>query len=267
MKDTAVLLINCPDRKGIVAGVANFLYQHSANILHADEHQDSELNLFFLRVEWDISDFDLDRETFSSLFGKLAGEFKMTWEISYSKDITRVALFVSKEDHCLADLLYRYKSGELSCKISFIISNHDKAKSLADFYKIPYHYIPYIQKKETVERHVINLLKKDNTNLVVLARYMQILSKNFIEEFDKPIINIHHSFLPSFAGAKPYHQAFSRGVKIIGATSHYVTQDLDQGPIIEQDVLKISHRDSIEDLIIKGKDIEKLFYLEPYDGI
>lgn len=259
MKNTAVLLISCPDRKGIAAAVADFLYKYNANILHADEHQDSEINLFFLRVEWDMEDFSLKPAQFQKEFSKIAKRFKMEWKVAYSKDKPKVALFVSFEDHCLADLLYRYKSGELNCNMQIIISNHSKAKLLADFYKVPFYEISVSREnKAATERKILSLLRQKEIDLVILARYMQILSPEFIRKFARPIINIHHSFLPAFVGAKPYHQAYKRGVKIIGATAHFVTKDLDQGPIIEQDVMRVSHRDSVSDLIQKGKDVEKM---------
>ena len=259
MKNSAVLLISCPDRKGIVAGVANFLYEHNANIVHADEHQDSERSLFFLRIEWDLADFTLDSEQFQLSFSQFAEKFHMQWRVAYSTSVPKMAVFVSKEDHCLADLLYRYKSGELTCAIPLIISNHPHAKSLADFYQIPFYEIPVDNdNKEHAEEQALTLLSKYSVDVVVLARYMRILSANFISVCAQPIINIHHSSLPAFIGKNPYHQAYERGVKIIGATSHYVTPDLDQGPIIAQDILHVSHRDSVEDLIQKGRDIEKI---------
>ena len=260
MKNTAVLRISCPDKKGIVAFVADFLYKHNANILHADEHQDSQLGLFFLRVEWDMTGFQLTDESFRAVFGPLASSnFQMDWQISYSKDRPRVALFVSHEDHCLEDLLYRHRSGELACEIPVVISNHADVKRLVDFYQIPFYEFGLTpENKIQQEGTILKLLQEKQITLAVLARYMQILSSDFIRHFKHPIINIHHSFLPAFVGAKPYHQAYDRGVKLIGATAHYVTEDLDQGPIIEQDTLRISHRDSIEDLIQKGKDIEKM---------
>jgi formyltetrahydrofolate deformylase len=257
--NSATLLISCPDRKGIVAEVAQFLYKHNANILHADEHQDTERSIFFLRVEWDLADFALDEKLFQKQFGLLAKKFKMEWNVAYSYDKPKVALFVSKEDHCLADLLYRHKSGELVCDIVFVLSNHTVAKPLADFYGIPFVHIPSEKEnKQKNESAVLNLLKQHNVDLIVLARYMQILSGDFLHAFARPVINIHHSFLPAFIGAKPYKQAYERGVKIIGATSHYVTAVLDNGPIIEQDVLRVSHRDSVEDLVQKGKDLERI---------
>lgn len=257
MKNTATLLISCPDRKGIVAAVANFLYKHNANILHADEHQDSELSLFFLRVEWEMDDFALNKEEFNKLFSPLAQDFNMDWKVSYSVNRQKSAIFVSKEDHCLIELLYKYKSKQLDCEISLIISNHPDSKALSEFYGIPFHEI-VSEDKSKAEKEILSLLKANSIDLVILARYMQILSENFIKEFGNPIINIHHSFLPAFIGSKPYHQAYEKGVKIIGATSHYVTKELDQGPIIEQDVLRISHRDEVFDLVQKGKDIEKV---------
>lgn len=259
MKNTAVLLISCPDRKGIVATVSNFLYKHNANILNSAEHQDSEANLFFLRTEWDLKDFSLNKKEFNEQFGTLARQFNMDWRVVYSENIPNVTILLSKQEHCLADLLYRHKSGDLRCHIKLIISNHPDAKSLSDFYTIPFIQIPVNKEnKSKSEKQILELLKKNKIDLIILARYMQILSNEFISEFQNPIINIHHSFLPAFIGAKPYHQAYKRGVKIIGATAHYATADLDQGPIIEQDIQRISHRDSIEDLMHKGKDLEKI---------
>lgn len=256
--DSAVLLISCPDRKGIVAEVAQFLYKHNANILHADEHQDTERGIFFLRTEWDLTDFALEKEAFRKAFSPLAKQFKMDWNLFYTKEKKKVAIFVSREDHCLEDLLYRYKSGELDCEIAFLLSNHETAKPLAKFYNIPFQFIPNAKEKEKTEKKILALLKKNEIDLIVLARYMQILSPHFLKTFISPIINIHHSFLPAFIGASPYKQAHQRGVKIIGATSHYVTEVLDNGPIIEQDVLRVSHRDSVKDLIQKGKDLERI---------
>lgn len=259
MKNAAVLLISCPDRKGIVATVANFLYSHNANILHADEHLNNEMNLFFLRIEWDLADFALSREELKKQFSSIAAEFKMDWEVKYSEDKLKVAIFVSQEEHCLADLLYRYKNNELHLEIKLIVSNHPNAKLISNFYNIPFYEVKVDKEdKKKAEQSILSLLKKEKINLVILARYMQILSYELIKEFENPIINIHHSFLPAFIGSKPYHQAHSRGVKVIGATAHYVTEDLDQGPIIEQDVLRVSHRDDVKDLMQKGKDLEKI---------
>lgn len=255
--NTAVLLISCPDKQGIVASVAEFIFHYGGNILHADEHLDSELNLFLMRIEWDLSKFSLDEAHFKEEFSKISRRFKMDWRVEYGKSLTKVAVFVSQHTHCLADLLYRYKAGELNCQISLIISNHENAKELADFYQIPFSYFPW-ETKAKPEKEAVKLLEKHDIDLVVLARFMQILSPKFVKKYANRIINIHHSFLPAFIGAKPYHQAYKRGVKIIGATSHYVTSDLDQGPIVEQDTVRISHRDRVEDLIQKGKDLEKI---------
>ncbi|MHB9117405.1 MAG: formyltetrahydrofolate deformylase [Burkholderiales bacterium] len=259
MKNTATLLISCPDQKGLVAGIADFLYSHNANILHADQHQDSELKLFLMRVEWDLGGFDLDTADFERAFAPLAARFGMVWRLALSTRRPRMAIFVSKYDHCLVDLLYRHQSGELHCDIPLILSNHEDNRKLADFYAIPFHHIPVTQgNKEAAERQQWALLDEHRIDFIVLARYMQVLSAEFTARFPQRIINIHHSFLPAFLGAKPYHRAFERGVKLIGATSHYVTETLDDGPIIEQDVTRISHRDALEDLIQKGRDLEKV---------
>jgi len=202
--------------------------------------------------------FALDRKEFQTLFSPVAEKFRMDWKIMYSKDKLNVAIFLSKEDHCLADLLYRYKNNEIYCDIKLIVSNHPNAKDLSEFYKIPFHIIPSTEVRAADEKKILSLLKKNDIKLAILARYMKILSAEFIRDFGEPIINIHHSFLPSFIGTKPYHQAYGRGVKIIGATSHYVTEELDQGPIIDQDIIRITHRDNIDDLVQKGKDVEKI---------
>jgi formyltetrahydrofolate deformylase len=259
MKNTAVLLITCPDRKGIVAAVAEFLYKHDANILHADQHQDAERSLFLMRVEWDLKGFALDLAEFSRRFSPLADRFEMRWRLERSDHPLRVALFVSKYDHCLMDLLYRHRTGELPCQIPVIIGNHPDAEKWGRFYDVPFHHIPTPSgAKEEFERQQLELLAAEKIDLVVMARYMQILSGDFIRRYPHRIINVHHSFLPAFVGAKPYHRAFERGVKLIGATSHYATEDLDEGPIIEQDVVRISHRDGLEDLLEKGRDLEKV---------
>jgi len=255
---TAILLVNCPDRKGIVATIANFLYSHNANIVDADQHQDSESGLFLMRVEWDLADFTLDVQEFGKHFQSIVDEFKMDWQLRLSSIRPRVAIFISQQDHCLADLLYRHDNGELACDIPLIVSNHENGKRLADVYGIPFHYIP-VEKdnKRPAEEKQLQLVREHQIDLVVLARYMQILSPEFVAEYPHRIINVHHSFLPAFIGARPYQRAFARGVKLIGATSHYVTADLDEGPIIEQDVLRVSHRDQLKDLIEKGRDLEK----------
>ena len=258
MSNSAVLLITCPDRKGLVAAIANFLYQYNANIRHADQHQDSECNLFQMRVEWDLTGFSLDLDEFERHFQPLATKLQMQWRLAASDRQPRAALFVSRDDHCLADLLYRHR-GELRCHIPLIISNHSDARRLAEFYGIPFFTIPVTaDRKAEAEAEAMTLLQQQQIDFIVLARYMQILSPSFVRQYTNRIINIHHSFLPAFAGAKPYHQAFQRGVKIIGATSHYVTEELDNGPIIEQDVIRVSHRDTVEDLVHKGRDLEKV---------
>lgn len=259
MKNSAVLLITCPDQKGIVAGVGEFLYRHDANILHADQHQDAERGLFLMRVEWDLTGFGLDLAEFPRRFAPLADRFEMRWRLERSDHPLRVALFVSKYDHCLMDLLYRHQTGELPCDIPLIVANHPDAAKWAEFYKIPFHHIPVpTGGKVEAERKQLELLAEHKVDLVVLARYMQVLSPDFVEKYPRRVINVHHSFLPAFSGARPYHRAFERGVKLIGATSHYVTDELDEGPIIEQDVVRISHRDGLDDLLQKGRDLEKV---------
>ena len=259
MKNSAVLLISCPDRKGIVATISDFVYRHNGNILHADEHADEESNLFLMRVEFDPADFDIDLAEFPRHFTPIADKFEMRWRLARSNYRQKMIILVSKYDHCLVDLLYRHKSGELACDIPLIISNHADNQPIADFYGIPYVTIPVSKDdKRRAEETILNLLQQHQPDFMVLARYMQILSNEFVQRYPQRIINIHHSFLPAFVGAKPYHQAFTRGVKLIGATSHYVTEVLDDGPIIEQDVVRISHRDSLDDLLQKGRDLEKV---------
>lgn len=259
MKQTATLLISCPDQKGLVAAIADFLYRHNANILHADQHQDASVGLFLMRVEWDLADFNLALADFEREFAPVAQRFRMQWRLALSSERPRMAIFVSKYDHCLVDLLYRHQSGELRCDIPLIVSNHADVRALADFYRIPFHCMEVsAANKAQAEAAQLALLKEARIDLVVLARYMQVLSADFVAAYPQRIINIHHSFLPAFHGAKPYHRAFERGVKLIGATSHYVTEILDDGPIIEQDVVRISHRDDIDDLVQKGRDLEKI---------
>jgi formyltetrahydrofolate deformylase len=259
MPDSAILLIHCPDAKGIVAAVSGFLYQHGANILHADQHQDNELALFFMRVEWALSDFTLDEAGFRREFAALAARFEMNWRVAYSSARPNVAIFVSKYEHCLLDLLYRQSNGDLRCRIALIVGNHAPAESLAKFYGIPFRHVPVsAENKHEAERVELALLKEHAIELVVLARYMQVLSPEFVAQYPQRLINVHHSFLPAFSGGRPYHAAYQRGVKVIGATSHYVTAVLDEGPIIEQDVLRVSHRDQIEDLVQKGRDLERV---------
>ena len=258
MKNSAILLIDCPDRKGLVAAIADFLFAHNANILHTDQHQDAVNKLFFMRVEWDLAEFDLDIAAFRIQFAPIAEKFQMRWRLELAANRPRVAIFVSRYDHCLADLLYRHHSGELDCEIPLIISNHLDARRLAEFHGIGYHVLPVeSENKAEVERQQLQLLEQNRIDLIVLARYMQILSPAFVARYPQAIINVHHSFLPAFAGGRPYHRAHERGVKLIGATSHYVTDELDEGPIIEQDVIRVSHRDQLDDLVQKGRDLEK----------
>ncbi len=258
-KNTATLLITCPDSKGIVASIADFLFQHNGNILHADQHQDAENNLFLMRVEFDLTAFNLTPLQFETEFAAIANRFQMHWQLKLSKKPIRLAIMVSQYDHCLADLLHRHKNGELVCEIPLIISNHRSTEALAQFYGIDFHYLPMTKEnKAEIEAQEFALFSEYNIDLIVLARYMQILSPNFVARYPQQIINIHHSFLPAFIGAKPYHRAFERGVKLIGATAHYVTEVLDEGPIIEQDIDRISHRDQVEDLIQKGRDLERI---------
>jgi formyltetrahydrofolate deformylase len=257
LSHTAVLLIDCPDRKGLVAGVSSLLYRFGANITHADQHQDHEAGLFFMRIEWALDGFDVD--TFRAEFEAMAADLQMRWRLKLMAELPRVALFVSRYLHCLADILYRHQTGELRCSIPLVISNHPDGESLAQFYGVAFHYIPVAAgSKQQAEARQLALLREADVDLVVLARYMQILSPEFVRRFPSRIINVHHSFLPAFMGARPYHAAFDRGVKLIGATSHYVTESLDEGPIIEQDVVRISHRDQVEDLVQKGRDLERL---------
>jgi formyltetrahydrofolate deformylase len=258
-KNTAILLVSCPDQRGLVATIADFVYRHNGNILHADEHADEGSNLFLMRVEFDPADFSFELSDFARHFTPIAERFNMTWRLAQSARRPRMAILVSRYDHCLVDLLYRHQSGELTCDVPVIISNHPDNKPIADFYGIPYETVA-VEKddKRSAEAKILQLLKQHDPDFIVLARYMQILSNDFVSAYPQRIINIHHSFLPAFVGAKPYHQAFQRGVKLIGATSHYVTEVLDDGPIIEQDVVRISHRDAVEDLIQKGRDLEKI---------
>jgi formyltetrahydrofolate deformylase len=259
MKNTATLLITCPDAKGIVAAIADFLHQHNANILHADQHQDAENNLFLMRVEWDLAGFNLDEASFNQAFAVIADKFSMQWQLKLSQHKARVAIMVSQYDHCLADLLHRHKSGELACEIPLVISNHRDTEKLVQFYGVDFHYIAVTKdNKAEAEAAQFKLFDEYNIDLIVLARYMQILSPDFVGRYPQRIINIHHSFLPAFIGARPYHRAFERGVKLIGATGHYVTEVLDEGPIIEQGIERISHRDQVEDLIQKGRDLERV---------
>ncbi len=255
---TATLLVSCPDQPGIVAKIAQFIYQHQGNIIHADQHTDFSSGLFLNRVEWQLDNFQLSRPELLAAWSDLADKLQATWQIHFSDQLPRLALWVSKQDHCLLDILWRWRSGELPCEIPLIISNHPDLKPVADQFDIDFHCFPITKaNKAEQEGAELALLKKYQIDLVVLAKYLQILTTDFIEKFPQ-IINIHHSFLPAFPGANPYHRAHERGVKIIGATAHYATAQLDEGPIIEQDVVRVSHRDNVEDLIRKGRDLERV---------
>ena len=262
MKPTAIILLNCPDRQGIITEVTKFITDNRGNIVYLDQYVDRENGVLFMRIEWELEGFliprDKIKEYVSVLFTK---RFEMEFNIYFSDVKPRMAIFVSKLSHCLYDLLARWKAGEFNCDIPCIVSNHEDLRYVAEQFGIPY-YVWSIKKdhsnKEEVEKAEMELLKKEDISFIVLARYMQIISDEMIAEYPHHIINIHHSFLPAFIGAKPYHQAYERGVKIIGATSHYVTAELDAGPIIEQDVTRITHKDTPESLVLKGKDLEKI---------
>ncbi len=241
-----------------MATIAEFLYQHGANILHADQHQDQEAGLFFMRVEWAMEEFDLAPAALAREFEPIARRLNMNWRVEYSAVPPRVAIFVSRYLHCLVDLLHRHQIGELPCDIPLIVSNHPDARPLAEYYGIAFEHVPVSGDKREAERAQKELLERHAIELVVLARYMQVLSPEFVGHYPLRIINVHHSFLPAFSGARPYQAAFERGVKLIGATSHYVTDVLDDGPIIEQDVMRISHRDQLDDIVQKGRDLERV---------
>jgi formyltetrahydrofolate deformylase len=254
----ATLLVVCPDRKGIVAFLAQLLFGHGANILDSDQHSDPVAGMFFQRIRFDTSTLTTDRLTLENKLRDVGEKFSMTWRMSYGSRVRRVALLVSKQDHCLYDLLIRHRAGELPCEIAMVISNHGNAAPIAKHFDVPFHHLPVTpETKGQQEAAIAELIEMSNVDLVVLARYMQILSPELVARFPMQIINIHHSFLPAFVGANPYRQAFEKGVKLIGATSHYVTADLDQGPIIEQETIRVSHRDSVDDLVRKGRDLEK----------
>ena len=259
-KDTAILLAHCPDAKGIIYAVTDFVLSNNGNIVELDEHVDRDESHFFMRMEWELSDFAIPTEKIAEFFETLiARKFNMQWDLHIASQKPRVALFVSKYPHCLYDILSRYDSGELKIEIPLIISNHEKFRDLAERFNIPFHHFPITREnKAEQEKKEIELLKAHDIDFVVLARYMQILSARMTEAFPMKIINIHHSSLPAFAGANPYKAAYMRGVKFMGATAHYVTEELDEGPIIAQDVCPITHRDSISDMKRKGRDIEKI---------
>ena len=258
-EELATLLVSCPDRRGIVASLAQLLYGHGANILDSDQHSDPVGGQFFQRIRFDLSELQTDRRTLEQAIAEVAARFQMSYRLSYAKDVKRVAVFVSRFDHCLYDLLLRHRAGELDCRIGLVISNHRDLEPLATQFGVPFHCFPITaDNKLEQEQKELALIESEHIDLVVLARYMQILSEQFVSRLPARIINIHHSFLPAFVGKTPYRQAYERGVKLIGATAHYVTALLDDGPIIEQDVVSSSHRDSVADLERKGRDLEKL---------
>ncbi len=255
----AVLLLSCPDRKGIVASVSDFIFRNDGNIVEVDQHTDAVSGLFFQRVEWDLEGFSLSREAVAEAFRPVAERFDMRWDLRFTDAVPRLAIFVSKLDHCLNDLLWRWRAGEWRAEVALVISNHPDLRWLAGSFGVNYYVHPMTpEAKPAQEAAMRERLHKEGIDVVVLARYMQVLSDSFVAHYPNRMINIHHSFLPAFAGARPYHQAFERGVKVIGATAHYVTSDLDEGPIIEQDVARVSHRDTVEDMIRKGRDLEKV---------
>ncbi|MBW4688404.1 MAG: formyltetrahydrofolate deformylase [Komarekiella atlantica HA4396-MV6] len=255
---TATLLISCPDQRGLVAKIANFIYANGGNIIHADQHTDFAAGLFLTRIEWQLNGFNLPRELIAPAFNAIAQPLNAKWEIRFSDTVPRIAIWVSRQDHCLFDLIWRQRAKEFIAEIPLVISNHPNLKVVAEQFGIDYQYLLITRdNKLEQEAQQLELLQKYKIDLVVLAKYMQIVSGDFITKFPQ-IINIHHSFLPAFVGANPYHRAFERGVKIIGATAHYATADLDAGPIIEQDVVRVSHRDEVEDLVRKGKDLERV---------
>ena len=257
---TAKLLLHCPDKPGILAEVTDFITVNKGNIIYLDQYVDHVENIFFMRIEWELKDFLVPQEKIEDYFRTLYGQkYKMDFRLYFSDVKPRMAIFVSKLSHCLFDILARYTAGEWNVEIPLIISNHPDLQHVAERFGIPFYLFPITKEtKEEQERKEMELLAKHNITFIVLARYMQVISEQMINAYPNKIINIHHSFLPAFVGAKPYHAAFQRGVKIIGATSHYVTTELDAGPIIEQDVVRITHKDAIEDLVNKGKDLEKI---------
>ena len=255
----ATLLVCCPDRKGLVAALSGILYDHGANILQAQQHTETGQGVFFQRIRFELADLDIGRPELEDLLRIECGRYQMSWRLCYSDRPKRLAIFVSKFEHCLADLLLRHRLGELPCEISLLISNHPDLKATADQYGVPFHVFPITPESKAVqEKREMQLIDAHDVDLIVLARYMQVLSDDFIGNYPERIINIHHSFLPAFTGSRPYHQAFEQGVKLIGATAHFATSELDEGPIIAQDVESCSHRDTVADLVRKGRDVERM---------
>ena len=258
--NNAILLLHCPDKPGLISELTNFITVNNGNIIYLDQYVDHTEEQFFMRMEWEMDKFLIPQEKISEYFNTLyAAKHQMQFTIFFREQKPRMALFVSKMSHCFYDIMARYIAGEWDVEIPLIISNHEDLRPAAERFGIPYHVFPITKdNKAELEPKEMELLKQNNIDFIVLARYMQIISEDMINAYPQRIINIHHSFLPAFIGAKPYHQAYTRGVKLIGATSHYVTTELDAGPIIEQDVVRISHKDTIQDLINKGKDLEKI---------
>lgn len=255
----AILLFSCPDQKGLVSMITGFIAQYGGNIISLHEHVDSYDKTFFVRVVWDMEGFEISENELENAFRPVGKKFNANWNIHYTGRKLRIAVMVSKYDHCLQELLWRQRLAESAYEIPLIISNHPDLEAMADYHRIPYHVFPIsAENKASQEKAELKLLKENKIDTVVLARYMQVLTNSFVEHFPNRIINIHHSFLPAFMGGNPYKQAYERGVKIIGATSHYVTEDLDEGPIIEQDIIRISHRDSVDDLKRRGRDLERI---------
>jgi formyltetrahydrofolate deformylase len=255
----AILLLSCPEQKGIVATVSDFIYRNDGNIVDADQHTDFESDLFLQRIEWEMDGFRIPREALAAEFQPIADRFSMSWSLRFSGDVPRMAILVSKLDHCLHDLLWRHRAGELRAEVPLVLGNHEELGALAASFGVPFHtYRITPETKVLEEARMLAELTEQRIDLVVAARYMQVLGRPIVQAWHNRIINIHHSFLPAFAGARPYHQAQARGVKVVGATAHYVTEQLDEGPIIEQDVARVSHRDSVEDMIRKGRDLERV---------
>jgi formyltetrahydrofolate deformylase len=260
--DTAILLCSCPDAKGIVARVTGFLHTYGANLVHADHHADLASSTSFLRLEWEVEGFGLNADDFHAAFSPIASDMGMEWTLKFSAILPKVAILVSKQDHCLVDLLHRFTIGELPGTCAFVAGNHEDPSPLVRHWGIPWIPLPAKAGDEDAKRIsedlVLEACRREGVELIVLARYMQVISGRFLSECGIPVVNIHHSFLPAFKGGKPYHQAWERGVKIVGATAHYVTESLDEGPIIGQDVVRVSHRDTVDDLVRKGRDLEKM---------
>jgi formyltetrahydrofolate deformylase len=255
----ATLLLSCPDRKGLVATMANLLYEVGANILHADQHLDGEARMFFQRIQFDLEGITVDRADLASRIQDRCVDLGMRHRLEFGDRVKRTAILVSRQDHCLYDLLLRHRAGELRTEIACVVSNHEAAGEAAAAFGLPFHHLPVTKEtKAEQEQTLLGICRDASVDLLILARYMQVLTGGFLAALDRPVINIHHSFLPAFVGERPYHRAYERGVKLIGATAHYVTEDLDEGPIIEQDVVRVSHADQVPDLVRKGRDLEKL---------